>query len=242
MTRGGPSDPSSLTFAREILAAAYRAGMRDHWRVLAVALCVTTAVALAEIGVEDLVDRANLPASIAGDLSASAVSLLGAVFLSGFLCKLVRRPDDQDAVTLREVAATLPWGRLIGADLLVSMVVVVGLLALVIPGLIALNLLAVVGPVIETEDSAVVAALRRSARLVRPRFWMVALLVTVPVIAATEIDTLGPEPSGLAAALEFLAIRGVAAGIVEAAIGLVLVKLSGRLVELRGLAEDQRTP
>lgn len=239
MTSGGPSDPSSLTFAREILAAACRAGLRDRWRVLAVAICVTTAVALAEVVVEDLVHRANLPVSVVADLSASAVSLLGAVFLSGFLCKLVRRPDDESAVTLREVAKTLPWGRLIGADLLVSLLVVVGLIALVIPGLIALNLLAVAGPVIETEDRAVIAALRRSAQLVRPRFWMVALLVTVPVIAATEIDTLGPEPAGVVAALEFLAIRGVAAGIVEAAIGLVLVKLNARLAEL---SASQRTP
>ena len=46
---------------------------------------------------------------------------------------------------------SLPWGSLILADLLVALIVVVGLVALIIPGLIAITLLAVVGPVIEIE-------------------------------------------------------------------------------------------
>ena len=46
---------------------------------------------------------------------------------------------------------SLPWGSLILADLLVTLIVVAGLVVLIIPGLIALTLLAVVGPVIELE-------------------------------------------------------------------------------------------
>ena len=101
-----------------------------------------------------------------------------------------------------------------------------------IPGLVARNLLAVVGPVIEIEDRRVLAALRRSAHLVRQHFWSVALVATLPVILASGLEAAAPEPSGVAEILEVLAIRGLAEGLIEAAIGLVLVELCYRLIDL----------
>ena len=69
---------------------------------------------------------------------------------------------------------SLPWGSLILADLLAALIIVIGLVALIIPGLIAITLLSVAGPVIELERQHAVAGLRRSAHLVRPHFWRVA--------------------------------------------------------------------
>jgi hypothetical protein len=204
------------------------------WRILAVAIVVSIVTALAEIAVEDLVDRANVPLSLLADLSASGVSLLGPVFLSGFLGRLVGEAEDgkESTTTVRRVLRTLPWGRLVLADVLVVLLVVIGLAALVIPGLLAINLFAVVGPVIEIENRPVIAALRRSAHLVRQHFWAVALLVTLPVAAASEIDSVAPDPISVAAILEILAVRGVAEALAEAAIGLVLVELCYRLIAL----------
>ncbi len=214
-----------------IVAAAVRTGRRQWWRILAVALAVSILTALVETIVDDFIDPTNLPQTIIADLFTSGVSLLGAVFLSGFLCRLVGEADKADErPSVRQVMRTLAWGRLVGADLLVTFVVVVGLIALVIPGLIAVNLFAMVGPVIDIEAVPVIAALRRSAHLVRQHFWKVALLVTLPVAIASEIDAIPPDSTSLRAILETLAIRGLGQALVEAAIGLVTVQLCYRLI------------
>ena len=111
-----------------------------------------------------------------------------------------------------------------------ALIVLLGAIALVIPGLVAANLLSVVGPVIEMEDRRVLSALRRSARLVRQRFWTVALLVLVPATAASDLNTFAPEPLSVRSVLEILAVRGLAEGLAEAAIGLVVVTLCRRAI------------
>jgi hypothetical protein len=214
-----------------VLAGAARSGVGNWWRILVVAVAVSVVAALAEILVEVFADRANIAVSLVAALSASGLSLLGAVFLSGFLCRLAGDSDDGDT-SIRHVARTLPWWRLIRADLLVTLVVLIGLILLLVPGLIAFNLLAVTGPVIEIENRPVLAALRRSAHLVRQHFWTVALVATLPVALSGEIDALGPHPTSVPAVFELLGIRGLGDAVLEAAIGLILVKLSHRLIEL----------
>jgi hypothetical protein len=217
-----------------IIAAAARAGRRGGWRVLAVAVVVSVLTALAEVVADVFADQASLPLSLLTALSASGVVLLGTVFLSGFLSRLVREVEgSSERASVRTVLRTLPWGRLIGADLLVGLLVVAGLIALVIPGLAAIVFFAVVGPVIEIENRPVIAALRRSAHLVRPHFWAVALLVVLPLAVASGIfDSVAPHPDSLWAVLQILAIRGLAEALVEAAIGLILVELCYRLIAL----------
>ncbi|HUZ57032.1 MAG TPA: hypothetical protein VMU94_31510 [Streptosporangiaceae bacterium] len=229
---GGGRHKSPLG-VRAVLATAARAGRRHGWRILAVAVAVSLVTALADIVVRHFVDRTSLPVALAADISASSSTLLGAVFVSGFLSKLVGAGDaGRDTPSIREIARTLPWWRLIGADLMVALIVLVGAIALVIPGLVAANLLAVVGPVIEIEDKAVLAALRRSAHLVRRHFWTVALLVLLPVILASDLNTFAPEPLGVRSVLEILAVRGLAEGLAEAVIGLIVVTLCRRLIAL----------
>ena len=229
---GGKPQARPRVGIRDVLADAGRAGIENWWRILAVAIAVSVVGAVAEIVVEVFVDRANISVSLAGDLTASAVGLLGAVFLSGFLCRLVGGDGDEEDTSIRHVARTLPWWRLIRADLLVALIVVIGLITLVVPGLIAVNLLAVTGPVIEIENRPVIAALRRSAHLVRGHFWAVALLATLPVALASEVDAFGPHPTSPTAVIELLAIRGPGDAVIEAAIGLILVKLCYRLIRL----------
>ena len=107
-----------------------------------------------------------------------------------------------------------------------------GIVALIIPGLVAFTLLAVIGPVIEIEGRKVYAALRRSVHLTRRRFWTVALLATLPVILASVIESFIPHPDDVAEILEALAVRGIGEGLIEAAIGLILVELCYRLIAL----------
>ncbi len=218
---------------REIIAAAARAGRRDLWRIMAVAVAVSTATALVDLAVTHLIDRADLPLSVLGALTSSAVSLLGAVFLSGFLGRIVGRAEHgKKGASVLQVARTLPWSRLARADLLVVVLVVIGLIALIIPGLAALTLFAIVGPVIEIESRPVRAALRRSAHLVRPYFWWVTLLATLPLAVSSQLESLAPEAATPRSILEALAVRGLGVALLEAAIGLTLVELCYRLIAL----------
>jgi len=135
-----------------------------------------------------------------------------------------------DGSRIRDVLRSLPWGSLILADLLTTLIIVVGLVALIIPGLIAITLLAVVGPVIELEHQPAVAGLRRCVHLVRPHFWRVAAFATLPLLLANGIVAFLPDPSGTADVVTTLVVRSVGEGIVESVVGLLLVELCYRLI------------
>ncbi len=97
---------------------------------------------------------------------------------------------------IRDVLRSLPWGSLVLADLLTTVIIVAGLVALVIPGLAAITLLAVVGPVIEIEHRHAVAGLRRSAHLVRPLSGGSRRSATLPLLLSSGIVAILPDPSG----------------------------------------------
>lgn len=227
----GRSKPSLPV--REILVAAARSARRSLWRIVGVAVVVSLATALVEIAVINLIDHSNLPLTTFAELTSAAVSVLGAVLLSGFLSRVVGTAEHgEEEFTLGQVVRTLPWRRLVAADVLVAALVVMGVIALVIPGLAIMTFLAVVGPVIEIEDRPVGAALRRSVHLVWPYFWWVTLLATAPLAVLSEIEDLVPEPRTVLQVLEDLAVRAVGLGLLEPAIGLVLVELCFRLIAL----------
>jgi hypothetical protein len=215
------------------IVAAARAAIRDPWRILAAAIVVSVVTALLDILADDLVDKTNLPLVFVTSLSATGAATSGDVFLSGFLCRIVGDAEHgtraSQRASIREVAADLPWRRLIGADLLVALLVIIGLAALIIPGLIMITLFAVTGPVIEIERRPVFSALRRSAGLARQHFWTVALLGTVPLVLTYLLESQVPHPDRPGAILTFIAVRCIGEAIVQAATGLLLVELCYRL-------------
>jgi hypothetical protein len=262
---------------RPIAAAVGHTARRHAWRILVVSIAVSAVTVAAELAADHLLDQADVTTALAGALSTSTLSLLGAVFLSGFLCRLVSSTEHgatehgatehgatehgatehgatehgatehgateqegntghgktgqaADGSRIRDVLRSLPWGSLILADLLATLIIVVGLVALIIPGLIAITLLAVVGPVIELEHQPAVAGLRRSAHLVRPYFWRVAAFATLPLLLANGIAAFLPDPSGTADVVTTLVIRSVGEGILESVVGLLLVELCYRLI------------
>lgn len=219
---------------RDVVVSAARAGRGDAGRIILVAVAVSTTTNAVELVVHSFIDRADvLAASIVADLGASVISLMGVIFLSGFLSQLVGEAGHgRPHARVRDIPRKLSWRRLILADLLVALLFVLGLIALVIPGLIVINLLAVIGPVVEIENKPAIAALRRSAHLVRQHFWTVALLVTLPVLLADELTSAAPHTISAGCLLTALAIRGVAGALIDAAVGLVLAELCYRLIEL----------
>ena len=178
------SGDQTLRF-RPIAVAVAHTARRHAWRILVVSIVVSAVTVAVDAAADHLLDRADVTTAVVGAVSTSTVSLLGAVFLSGFLCRLVTVDEhgktehgktEAEGSRIRDVLRSLPWGSLILADLLVALIVLIGLVALIIPGLIAITLLSVAGPVIELERQPAVAGLRRSVHLVRPHFWRVAAL------------------------------------------------------------------
>ena len=214
---------------REILAEAARSFRADPGRIIAVAVAVSLVTEAIELVATEVLGDTNVPLAIAVEATSWVLSVLGAVFLSGFLCRIVdQNARDEPRPALWRVARSLPWSRLIRADILVFVLVVLGVIALIIPGLIMFCLFALAGPVIEIENRPVRAALRRSAYLVRPHFWWVALLSAVPL--ALPVDIGSDDPHGWAHIVEAIALHGFVAAVIEAAVSLVLIELCLRLI------------
>jgi hypothetical protein len=137
-------------------------------------------------------------------VTAVVSALIGEVFYSGTVAALIAKTRPGEQPSLRNVARELRYVRLISADLLVALVIVVGLLLLVVPGVLFFAWFAFVAPVIEIEDRTVRGAFRRSRELVRGRFWIVLAVVGLLEIAS----------EGLIAGIEALAHALLGEGLV----------------------------
>ncbi len=124
-------------------------------------------------------------------LALAGTGLIGEVFYSGAVAVALTHPHDGRPPSLREIAARLKYRRLIAVDLLYTLIVSIGILLFVAPGVAAFVWLGLAGPVVEIEGRGVRAAFSRSIHLVRGRFWLV-LGVLVPV------EILGDSLAGLA--------------------------------------------
>ena len=123
-------------------------------------------------------------AVVVGALAFGA-DILGEVFFVGLLDRLVGEASHGwSAETVPTILRTLPYGRLILADVILTVLVVLGSLALIVPGVVLFTLLCLSGPIVNIEGRSAASALWRSAQLVRRRFWMPALLVAVPFSVA----------------------------------------------------------
>lgn len=111
-----------------------------------------------------------------------AFSAAGTVFYPGLLDRIVGvERGHNERQSLGTILRTLPYGRLVLAEIMLFAVTGIGLALFFVPGIIAFTFFGLVGPCITIEDRSALGAFRRSARLVRPHFWLVLLLVTVPI-------------------------------------------------------------
>ena len=89
--------------ARSIAVAVLRTGRRHAGQILLVSIAVSLVVTAVEIAVDHLLSHAGLAAALFGALGSSGVSLLGAVFLAGFLSRLVSAERDGGQARIRDV-------------------------------------------------------------------------------------------------------------------------------------------
>jgi hypothetical protein len=186
--------------------------------------------------VDELTAGAILGLLVLG-LAHTASSLLGEVFYAGVVVAALAERRTGARRPLAHIASTLPYGRLILADVLYALIVIAGFLVLVAPGLVFLTWFALAGPVVEIEGRGAVPALRRSRELVRGRFWPV-FAVVIPIVLVT--DGLTEFASALATWAVGNTLLGDWAGAVLAGAlaapmyAVAVVVLAYRLIELRG--------
>lgn len=122
----------------------------------------------------------RLAAVLAAVGAVTTTSLLGEVFFSGAVAVSLTHPEDEHPPPLSVISRRLKYGRLIAVDIAYVLIVAVGLLLFLVPGILAFVWLGLAGPTVEIEERTVRGALVRSWRLVRGDFWHV-FLVLVPI-------------------------------------------------------------
>ena len=113
---------------------------------------------------------------------SGVLATLSMVLLGGFLDKLVgAERHGHPTRSLTEIARTLPWGRLIAADLLLAVATVAIGVVTIVGGAAVFTAWCLVGPLITIEDLGVRAAFRRSAQLVKRHPGTTVAVVTGPL-------------------------------------------------------------
>ena len=246
MTGSGPD--SGDPFARhelhplELVSVAWRALRAEPGRVVVPAVVIFALDAVEGTFFTELsVDHRGLE-SLAGSF-VFAASTLGVIFYSGLLERLVGAVERNEQVQpVRQVLRTLPWFRLLAADLVLFVFGALAAVVAVLPGLIVDTLFALVGPLINLLDCSVPEALRRSVKLVWPHFALVFCFVTIPLGVEHEIlvlvaDLVPHENVGLVFVSNF--VLGCTFGI---GLGLTEVSLTEQLVRgTRGLDDGVRS-
>lgn len=137
----------------------------------------TTGIEIQSIDPGSLVKLAAVIGAVA---AITMTGLLGEVFYSGAVAVSLTHPVHEKPPTIAEVARRLDYRRLILVDIAYVALVIVGLIAFFVPGILVFVWFGLAGPVVELEGQTVRGALRRSASLVRHNFWLV-FLVLAPV-------------------------------------------------------------
>lgn len=122
--------------------------------------------------------------------------LLGEIFYTGAVAIALTHPHDGRQPGLREVARTIRYGTLIAVDLIFGVLVAVGFVAFVVPGVVLFVYFGLAAPVVEIEHRGIRDALGRSFELVRGNFWLVlAVLVPIEIVSdgLTDLATAGTQ-------------------------------------------------
>ena len=163
-------------------------------------------------------------------LVANGIGGLASIFYAGVLDHAsVAWHRGHATPASRSIAAALPWAQLVLASVLWFVTVMLGLLLGIVPGLVALTLFSLTGPVLVRERLTAVQALRRSARLVARRPVLVLLTAVVPFILELSVSSLASEVFGHSLVTE-LAAETLATLFLASFVGLLEVVTAHQLV------------
>jgi hypothetical protein len=186
---------------RRLLRIYARVG-RTYWawapRLLALALIVFIPLGFVDALLEQ-VDTSSLDvtsgfqvAALIGALAAvTASGLFGEVFFSGAIAASLTHPENEESPGFFRLARHISYGKLIAVDILFVLMMVVGTIAFIVPGILVFVYLSLAGPVVELEKRGIWDGFRRSCRLVRGHFWMAAaVLIPVEIVGDAVNDAI----------------------------------------------------
>ncbi len=221
--------------ARDV-ASAYRA----HWFFLiTAAIVVLLPQALVDslldtLHVEGLRSARDVAVVVAAPLTI-IVNLFGQAFYAGLAAAaVIEWRAGRPLPGIRALLRSVPIGRLVLLDIVLTLGTAVGLVLLVIPGLIFMAFFSISPALVKFEHQGVWSSMRRSRELVRGNFWRVMVTV-VGTILVTEIAvSLISAPFHGLAIVTFVDLA--ADGLLQPIEGLVIVVVALALLELRGEA------
>ena len=195
----GPGNPPRLAIV-PVLRRSWEVWCGSRGLFLAAAAIVQIPVALAAVvaawatGID--IDSANSWQYIAVAFAVALWATLGHHVVLAIAERIEAAQETGQEPHRGGLLRDLPWLRLALADVVVLVVVVAGIVAFVIPGVVLAVLLAPAFPLLAMEDQPVLPTLRRSWQLVRSNFfpalvliagtWAVTQLVGVLVAALGE--------------------------------------------------------
>jgi hypothetical protein len=182
---------------RQAVGAAFRVYRRNPLAIASISAVVFAPVALlgtiASTQADYLLEHGG-GREVAGVVVLLATALLtaGAAVGAGLIHQVVGPEFGRSSMSMGEALRDLPKGRLLGVDLSVSLVVAIGSVIGVLPGLAAYTLLCLAGPVLVDENLGVWASLVRSFEITRHHLLVTILVVPVPVVLEhVLLDALG---------------------------------------------------
>jgi hypothetical protein len=128
------------------------------------------------------------------------------------------------------VLRSLPWLRLVVADVILVVGTGIGLVLFVVPGLIFLTLFTLVGPVIVQERRGVIDGFRRTFQLARGAWPMILVLVVSLLVAESIIHEVVHEMVHHSHLAVQLGAAWIVAALVGGVVGLVEVALATELM------------
>jgi hypothetical protein len=126
-------------------------------------------------------------------LGATAIALIASFWYQGMVVEAVvdildgRR--DHTLGSLFSSVSPFIW-TLVGAGILATIIIVIGFILIIVPGLIALTFLAVVAPAVVIDRAGVTGALSRSRDLVRGNAWRVFGVIVVLFLITAVITSI----------------------------------------------------
>jgi len=182
-------------------------------------------------------------------LATTAIALIATFWYQGMVVEAVVDILDgrRDHTVGSLFSSVSPFiGTLIGAGILATIIIVIGFILIIVPGLIALTFLAVVAPAVVIDRAGVTDALRRSRDLVRGNAWRVFGVIVVLFLLTTIIGSIASAIGGSASddsfvgfALADLVVRVLLGPLSAIAATVMYVEL--RRVKGEPLAQDTTT-
>ena len=233
------ADSQGKLSVRGVLGEMWRV-YRSHWRFLvpaAVVVLLPQSIAdgvLEGFHVEHIRNLLDV-ATIGVALLTAMVNLIGQAVYAGLTAAaVVDWRAGQPLPPFMTLLRSMPIGRLILLDIVVTLGAAIGLVLLILPGLIFLTYVSAAAPVMKLEHLGVLDSMRRSIELVRSNAVRVFVLVAgVVVITESAVQAIAVPFHGAGV---LSAVNLLGEGIFQPFEGLVVAIVAVSLLQLHGQA------